>query len=86
MYHVFSRTILNKVSNYLCSYILDILLHYQGGRGRSGGRGRGGRRGRGGGGRDQGRTHFQGKKTKFDSDDEEDDGGKLIICHLLIQV
>lgn len=46
----------------------------RGGRGRSGGRGRGGRRGRGGGGRDQGRTHFQGKKTKFDSDDEEDDG------------
>ncbi|XP_056145102.1 lupus La protein [Lampris incognitus] len=42
----------------------------RGGRGRSGGRGRGGRRG-GRGGRDQGRTHFQGKKTKFDSDDEE---------------
>ncbi|XP_028250104.1 lupus La protein [Parambassis ranga] len=42
----------------------------KGGRGRSGGRGRGGRRGRGD--RDQSKTHFQGKKTKFDSDDEED--------------
>ncbi|XP_008326868.1 lupus La protein [Cynoglossus semilaevis] len=40
----------------------------RGGRGRSGGRGRGGKRGRGG--RDQGRAHYQGKKTKFDSDDE----------------
>ncbi|KAK5860978.1 hypothetical protein PBY51_022411 [Eleginops maclovinus] len=40
-----------------------------GGRGRSGGRGggRGSRRGRGG--RDQGRTHFKGKKTKFEDDD-----------------
>ncbi|XP_077473727.1 lupus La protein isoform X2 [Stigmatopora argus] len=42
----------------------------RGGRGRSGGRGgRGGRRGKGG--RDQGKTEYQGKKTKFDSDDEE---------------
>ncbi|XP_019945492.1 lupus La protein [Paralichthys olivaceus] len=40
-------------------------------RGRSGGRGgRGGRRGRGG--RDHGRNRYQGKKTKFDSDDEDD--------------
>ncbi|KAM8857215.1 lupus La protein [Synchiropus picturatus] len=37
----------------------------RGGRGRSGGRGRGGRRG--GGGRNQ----YQGKRTKFDSDDED---------------
>ncbi|XP_049451122.1 lupus La protein [Epinephelus fuscoguttatus] len=44
----------------------------RGGRGRSGGRGgRGGRRGRGG--RDHGRTQFKGKKTKFESDDEDDD-------------
>ncbi|KAG7272355.1 hypothetical protein CRUP_011603 [Coryphaenoides rupestris] len=45
------------------------------GRGREkfGGRGRGsGRsRGRGRGGRDQNRSHFQGKKTKFDSDNED---------------
>ncbi|XP_057709110.1 lupus La protein [Corythoichthys intestinalis] len=42
----------------------------RGGRGKFGGRGgRGGRRGRGG--RDQGKTQYQGKKTKFDSDDEE---------------
>ncbi|KAF5890721.1 lupus La protein, partial [Clarias magur] len=44
----------------------------KGGRGghRGRGRGRGGRRDRGG--REQ--THFQGKKTKFDSDEEADDG------------
>ncbi|XP_034429094.1 lupus La protein [Hippoglossus hippoglossus] len=43
----------------------------RGGRGRSGGRGgRGGRRGRGG--RDQSRGRYQGKKTKFDSGDEDD--------------
>ncbi|XP_061648692.1 lupus La protein [Phyllopteryx taeniolatus] len=41
----------------------------RGGRGKSGGRGRGGRKGKGG--RDQGRTQYQGKKTKFDSDDED---------------
>ncbi|KAL6100797.1 ssb [Pungitius sinensis] len=45
-------------------------------RGRSGGRGRGrGGRGRGRGGRDgrdQGRSQFKGKKTKFESDDEDD--------------
>ncbi|XP_037096372.1 lupus La protein [Syngnathus acus] len=40
------------------------------GRGKSGGRGRGGRKGRGG--RDQNRTQYQGKKTKFESDDEEE--------------
>ncbi|XP_029314672.1 lupus La protein [Cottoperca gobio] len=41
------------------------------GRGRSGGRGgRGGRRGRGG--RDQGRSQYKGRKTKFESDDEDD--------------
>nr|XP_020452001.1 lupus La protein [Monopterus albus] len=40
-------------------------------RGRSGGRGRGRRRGRGG--KDQGRTRFQGKKMKFDSDDDEEE-------------
>ncbi|XP_066543537.1 lupus La protein [Amia ocellicauda] len=37
-----------------------------------GGRGRGGRRDRDRGGRDQGKTHYQGKKTKFDSEEEED--------------
>ncbi|XP_028991864.1 lupus La protein [Betta splendens] len=42
----------------------------RGGRGRSGGRGRG----RGRGGRDQGKSRYQGKKTKFESEDEEDDG------------
>ncbi|XP_061698112.1 lupus La protein [Syngnathoides biaculeatus] len=42
----------------------------RGGRGKSAGRGRGGRKGKGG--RDQGRTQYQGKKTKFDSDDEDD--------------
>ncbi|KAM9343786.1 lupus La protein [Pholidichthys leucotaenia] len=42
----------------------------RGGRGRSGGRGRG-RRGRGG--RDQGKVQYQGKRTKFESDDEEKD-------------
>lgn len=36
-----------------------------------GGRGKRGRRGRGG--RDQGRTQYQGKKTKFDSDDEQEE-------------
>ncbi|XP_051938903.1 lupus La protein [Hippocampus zosterae] len=41
------------------------------GRGKSGGRGRGGRRGKGG--RDQSRTQYQGKKTKFASDDEEEE-------------
>ncbi|XP_019731888.1 lupus La protein isoform X2 [Hippocampus comes] len=40
------------------------------GRGKFGGRGRGGRRGKGG--RDQSRTQYQGKKTKFASDDEEE--------------
>ncbi|XP_059199546.1 lupus La protein [Centropristis striata] len=47
----------------------------RGGRGRSGGRGRGGRRGGRGGrdhGRDHGRTQFKGKKTKFESDDDDD--------------
>jgi len=44
----------------------------RGGR-RSGGRGRGGKRGWSGGrDRDQGRNQFQGKKTKFNSDDEGD--------------
>lgn len=43
----------------------------RGGR-RPGGRGRGGKRGRGGSrDRDQGRTQFQGKRTKFDSGDED---------------
>ncbi|XP_069009888.1 lupus La protein [Embiotoca jacksoni] len=46
----------------------------RGGRGRSGGRGRG-RRGRGG--RDHGRTHYQGKKMKFDSDDEEEENAPV---------
>ncbi|KAG7463999.1 hypothetical protein MATL_G00182610 [Megalops atlanticus] len=41
----------------------------KGGR-KSGGRGRGGRRERGG--RDQGKVQYQGKKTKFDSDEEDE--------------
>ncbi|XP_061736046.1 lupus La protein isoform X1 [Nerophis ophidion] len=42
----------------------------KGGRGKFGGRGRGFRKGKGG--RDQGRSQgYQGKKTKFDSDDED---------------
>ncbi|XP_059896662.1 lupus La protein [Gadus macrocephalus] len=41
--------------------------------GRGGGRGGGRRGGRGRGGRDQNRSHFQGKKTKFE-DDNGDDG------------
>lgn len=50
----------------------------RGGR-RPGGRGRGGRRGRGGSrDRDQGRSQFRGKKTKFDSGDEDDESGKYI--------
>lgn len=47
-----------------------LFLFWPAGGHRGRGRGRGGRRDRGG--REQ--THFQGKKTKFDSDDEADDG------------
>uniref|UniRef100_A0A8C7ZUR0 Small RNA binding exonuclease protection factor La n=1 Tax=Oryzias sinensis TaxID=183150 RepID=A0A8C7ZUR0_9TELE len=56
----------------------------RGGRGRSGGRGRGGWRGRGG--RGQGRTPFQGKKTKFNSDDEEEEDGMFNASKNVISI
>lgn len=68
--------------NVNCSRIILQPLILGGHRGR--GRGRGGRRDRGG--RDQ--AKFQGKKTKFDSDDEADEGkGKFFfISPMKIQV
>ena len=51
--------------------------------GRGGGRGGGRRGGRGRGGRDQNRSHFQGKKTKFE-DDNGDDGKGLLFAMLRI--